>query len=133
MLNVTSLNNIRDQKLINKFEIYSKVLQKCHHRILISSNKGDTNCFYVIPEYIFGIPMYDTLSCAQYIVTKLKKNGLRVIYTYPNLIYISWDHIPSTVTKATNNKKPSKNKLPKSKFREITDYKTSYNFINKIT
>ncbi len=52
MLNITTLNNTRDQKLINKYEIYSKVLNKCHHRIITASNKGDSNCFYVIPEYI---------------------------------------------------------------------------------
>lgn len=141
MLNIYSLNNIRDQKEINKIEIYKKVLHKCHHRIITCSAKGDTFCFYIIPEYIYGIPKYNTLYCSQYIVAKLKKNKFRVLYTYPNLIYISWNHIPSEIkTKAqlnikndnNNNINRSNNIKNDKEYRYIEDYNHSKNFMNKI-
>lgn len=133
MLNIESLNNVRDQKLLNKFEIYSKVLHKCHHRIQTVSKKGGGNCFYIIPEYIYGIPKYDTLNCANFIVSKLKKNGFGIVYTYPNLVYISWGHIPSQVK--TNMKLTKPKPKPKpivQPFRLIDDYRPSNNFLNKL-
>lgn len=138
MLNIYSLNNIRDQKELNKMEIYKKVLRKCHHRIITCSTKGDTFCFYIIPEYIYGIPKYNTLNCAQYIVNKLKKNKFRVAYTYPNLIYISWNHIPSEIkTKAQLNiVSENQNNIPNinknNEYRYIEDYNPSKNFMKKI-
>lgn len=139
MLNVFALNNIRDQKELNKYEIYNKVLKKIHHRIKVVSTKGESFCFYVIPEFIFGIPKYDTLSCAEHIVKKLKINGFRVIYTYPNLIFISWGHVPSELKnpeiKNININKLLKHNTPKaieSNYRYIEDYKPSINFLNKL-
>ena len=146
MLNIYSLNNVRDQKEINKLEIYKKVLKKCHHRIKTFSSKGDSFCFYIVPEYIYGIPKYDTLNCAAYIVNKLKKNGFHVSYTYPNLIFISWGHIPSEIKnpqikdldiKSLTNKSINNNSLIKDQtnnieYRYIEDYNPSKNFMNKL-
>jgi len=104
------------------------------------SSKGETFCYYVVPEYIYGIPKYNTLNCAIYIVNKLKKNKLMVIYTYPNLIYISWSHIPSEIKNKVQLNIKSKNqpniidKINKNNkdYRYIEDYNHSKNFMNKI-
>jgi len=128
MLNIYSLNNIRDQKQINKLEIYKKVLKKCHHRIKICANKGESHCFYIIPEFIYGIPKYNTLNCALYIVNKLRQNGFNVSFTYPNLVFINWKHIPSELKNkeiVIDNKKQKKNKQT---YRYIEDYKPLTNF-----
>lgn len=142
MLNIYSLNNVRDQKEINKFQIYREVLQKCHHRIKTFSSKGDSFCFYIIPEYIYGIPKYDTLNCANYMINKLNKNGFNVNYTYPNLLYISWQHVPSEINrkikeKLNLNSSDKNNKLDNINnntlnYRYIDDYKHSKNFMNKL-
>lgn len=141
MLNINSLNNVRDQKEINKYEIYKKVLKKCHHRIKTFSHKGDSFCMYIIPEYIFGIPKYDKLSCAAYIVNKLKLNGFKINYTYPNLLFICWNHIPSEISNPElKNKdykklinKPDQKQLMSSQFRYKEDYRSSNTFLKKIT
>uniref|UniRef100_A0A6C0EIY9 Uncharacterized protein n=1 Tax=viral metagenome TaxID=1070528 RepID=A0A6C0EIY9_9ZZZZ len=138
MLNINSLNNIRDQKEINKYEIYKKVLSKCHHRIKVVSQKGDSFCFYVIPEYIFGVPKYDKLCCAEYIINKLKQNGFRLTYTFPNLLFICWGHIsseiskPKTISTDLKESRTSKTKETSSEFRYKEDYKSSNNFLKKI-
>ena len=134
MLNIFALNNIRDQKEINRYQIYKKVLKKCHHRIKVVSSKGESFCFYVVPEYIYGVPRFDTLTCANYIVRRLQKNGFKILYTYPNLIFISRDHIPSEFK---NSQKPalpdSTNQEQTQNFRYIEDYKPSKNFLRKIS
>lgn len=138
MINVFALNNVRDQKEINKNQIYKKVLRKIHHRVKVISSKGDSFCFYIVPEFIFGIPKYDTLNCAEYLVKKLKMNGFRVLYTYPNLIFISWNHVPSEIKhpeiKNTNiNNLIETYREPKQiEYRYIEDYKPSINFLNKL-
>jgi len=140
MINVFALNNVRDQKKLNKFEIYRKVLRKCHHRIRTISNKGESFCWYIVPEYIYGVPKYDTLNCAAYIVNKLKRNGFKVIYTYPNLVFVSWEHIPSEIKhpeiknleiKLLANKMKN-NTIEYPKYRYIDDYQPSKNFLSKL-
>ncbi len=97
MINIFKLNKTRDEKEIQKVETYRRVLDKCHSRIKIQGNKGITHCMYTIPNIIFGLPAYDQIKCAEYCIERLRKNGFVVVYTYPNLLYISWEHVPSSI------------------------------------
>jgi len=97
MINIFNLNYKRDEKEIKKVETYRKILSKIHTKIKNNSNKSLTHLVYVIPRYIPGLPAYDQIKCAEYCYERLKKNGFIVLYTYPNLIFISWDHVPSTL------------------------------------
>ena len=90
MINIFNLNKSRDEREINRFTTYRKILEKCHRRIQINSDKK-------ISKMVIGLPAYDQVKCAEYCIDKLKKNGFVVIYTYPNLIYISWEHVPSAI------------------------------------
>jgi len=95
MLNIFDLNKTRDEKEIKKFEIYKNVLKKIHIKIQMHSKKSVAYIVYIIPKVILGLPLYNQIGCTEYCIDKLKKNGFLVIYTYPNMLYISWDHIPS--------------------------------------
>jgi len=95
MINIFELNKKRDEKLLQKINIFRQVLRKCHHRIKKVAVEGSTYCFFIIPEYIPGVPKYNTVECAGYIVKKLKLNGFLIKYTYPNLLFITWEHVPS--------------------------------------
>ena len=131
MINIHKLNNVRDKREINKLRIYKLVLDKCYHKINTFSDKGYGYCFYVIPEYIFGIPRYDTLQCANFLVKILKNQGFVIKYTYPNLIFIIWEHIPSEIKNNTLIVKEIED-TKKKNFRTIEDYKSSKEFLNKI-
>ena len=136
MINIHKLNNVRDKREINKLEIYKLVLEKCYNKINNYSDKGYGFCFYIVPEYIFGIPRYDTLHCANFLIKVLKHAGFIIKYTYPNLIFILWEHIPSeiknNVLSLTNNDNNNNDKKDKKDFRVIEDYKSSKGFLNKI-
>ena len=43
-------------------------------------------CWFVIPEFMLGLPKYDTGACTAYLMGKLEENGFIVKYTYPNLL-----------------------------------------------
>lgn len=147
MLNIFTLNNRRDQKEIYRFKIYNKVLKKVHHRIKVVSRKGESACFYVVPEYIYGIPRYDTLSCANFMVNKLRRTGFKVVYTYPNFLFIFWGHIPSQykqkIQQESQARKESSNQSTSSRpdeqssaqpqYRDINNYQVSQNFFNKLS
>ena len=86
---------------------YNKILEKIHKRIKLTSRQKNNKqcCWYVIPEVIIGIPKYDVASCTAYLIQKLTENNLKINYTHPNLLFISWNHwIPDYVrTKIKKN------------------------------
>ena len=97
MINIFKLNKKRDQQDLNKEFIFRNILRKIHNKIEANSNKGVAQLMYVIPLVIIGLPTYDQINCAAFCVSKLRANGFLVVYTYPNLLFISWEHVPSTL------------------------------------
>lgn len=82
--------NIED----NKIKIYQKILSRVHKKIKVTSRSRncEKHCFFLVPEFVLGIPVYDTSTCITYIIDKLLDNGFHVRYTHPNLLFISWNH-----------------------------------------
>lgn len=77
-----------------KENTYKKILNRVHTKIkYVSRIKNNKQfCMFVIPEFILGMPLYNHSACTAYILEKLKKNGFKVKYTYPNLLFIYWGH-----------------------------------------
>lgn len=98
MLNIFDLNKKRDERELKKYLTYNEVLTRCHARIQFAADKGNTDCVYMVPKFVVGLPTYDIIKCAEYMVDNLRRNGFYVGYTYPNHIYISWKDIPSEIT-----------------------------------
>ena len=65
----------------NKIKIYNKILARVHKKIKVTSKSRncDKHCFFLVPEFILGIPMYDTTTCITYIIDKLLDNGFHVV------------------------------------------------------
>ena len=81
-----------NQKQLKRMEIYDEVLVKCHKRIQYNSQLERTYCFYQIPEFILGVPLYNINEMKEYIINSLKKNGFQIMYIDPNWIFINWGH-----------------------------------------
>ena len=82
----------------NRIKIYQKILFRVHKKIKVTSRlkHNEHFCFYVVPEFLVGVPTYDIATCISYIVEQLTNNGFIVKYTHPNLLFVSWKHyIPS--------------------------------------
>ena len=93
-INLDDLYEKKKQEDLNTVSSYNKILAKIHHQIKIASRQKINNqcCWYVIPEFVFGIPRYDIKSCIVYIIQTLGDNGFKIKYTHPNLLLISWNH-----------------------------------------
>ena len=143
-INLDSLYERKRAKFLNRLKIYDKILERIHKRIKVTSRQqvNQQHCFFVVPEFILGIPKYDISTCISYIIEKLQENGFFVKYTHPNLLFISWKHyIPyyerQEYKKKTGlsidgfgNKMQEKREEPKQvkpilkkNFKDITTYK----------
>lgn len=109
MIDIDELNSEEVVKTQKKFEVYQKILEKCHYKIKTTSKTPNNLkcCFYNVPKYVFGIPLYDIKSCIMYLVTALVKNGFDVKYTHPNLLFISWQNKTSKSTQLSIENKPA--------------------------
>ena len=103
-LNMDELFKQRKISEEHKIKIYQRILARVHTKIKTTSrmriNKSKTNllssndkfCFFLIPEFVLGIPRYNLVNCTSYIIEKLIDNGFMIKYTHPNLLFISWRH-----------------------------------------
>ena len=110
-------------------ELYDSILKKCHHRILYNSRIERTYCFFQIPEFIIGTPLYKVEEMRIYIINSLKNNGFKIMYIEPNWLFISWD-IPG-IKKIANTtlKKEVKIKEDKNKYKSTDNYKPTGSLI----
>ena len=78
----------------HKIKIYQKILTRVHKKIktISRSRNNERFCFFLLPEFVLGIPRYDIAHLTSYIISKLIENGFLVKYTHPNLLFISWRH-----------------------------------------
>tara|TARA_Y100001970_G_scaffold293363_1_gene439689 strand:+ start:536 stop:994 length:459 start_codon:yes stop_codon:yes gene_type:complete len=121
---------IQQQHIQNtkKIKIYKKVLQKCYNRIKFAAKKNAEWCFFNVPNYMVGVPLYDVNACIIYVIKQLHNGNFLVKYTHPNLIYISW-HKPKQQTPSYKQIKYFNSK-PQQTYKSIDEYKKpSGNFI----
>ena len=127
-LNASDIINQQDLQNRKRIRIYKKVLDKCYNRIKFTAKKNTKWCFYTVPNYMVGVPLYDVNACIIFMIKQLHSGGFLVKYTHPNLIYISWN-------------KPNKQEVNKNKqikyfnnntsltYKPINEYKPTGRFI----
>ena len=93
-LNLDELYREKKTREDNKIKIYNRILKRAHEKIKYVSRQRNSACFcaYVVPEFLLGVPKYDSAACIAYVMDKLIANGLAVKYVHPNLLMISWNH-----------------------------------------
>jgi hypothetical protein len=99
-INIDDLYAKKQQKELKQLSIFNKLLNRIHKRITITGkNKpNDKHIWFIVPEYIFGEPIYDQGDCLGYLVAKLEENGFFVKYVHPNALFVSWmNWVPSYV------------------------------------
>lgn len=96
MLSLSELAKIHKKKLKSKTKTYDVILTKCHMQIKNMANRDQTFCYYIVPLYVLGLPLYDINACIVYLLMNLKKKGFVVQMADNHTIYVSWKHIHKT-------------------------------------
>lgn len=99
-INIDDLFEKNQKRNLKQLSIFNKILNRINKRITTigKTKKNDKHTWFIIPEYIFGEPVYDQRECVAYVISKLEENGFFIRYIHPNTLFISWENwIPSYV------------------------------------
>ena len=124
-IDMKELHATINKQTLKRMELYDSILKKCHSRILYNSGLQRTYCFYQVPEFVIGTPLYDIFELRNYIMNSLKTNGFEILYIEPNWLFIYWNvKGAKSLTKNTNITKQVNNQ-----YKSTDTYKPTGNFI----
>lgn len=89
-INIFELQNTIHKKKARRTNVYNSILQKCHMKIEEAAKKEKYFCYYDVPEYVIGLPLYNISECIEHVIDQLKENGFKVEYLFPKMIHVSW-------------------------------------------
>lgn len=90
--NIDILIKNHKKKNQTKKDVFKVVLDKCINHTIFMSKKNLKSCYYTIPVFIYGLPLYNQAECQKYLEKKLKKLKFE-IQSESNKIFISWKHL----------------------------------------
>jgi hypothetical protein len=70
---------------------FDRVLEMCHKKIQKSASLNMPNCFYEVPEFMLGYPLYNINECIVHVLNQLQKSGFAVKYIFPRILHVSWE------------------------------------------
>ena len=124
-LNINSLFEEQDKKVLNRLKLFDDILVQIHNKIKYNSKNKTFYCTHQIPEFLIGKPLYKVEDLRKYLIDSLKRDKFDVMYVHPNFLFISWE--------TKKNKRTYKNvkriEPKKDDFKKIDDYNPTGNLI----
>jgi hypothetical protein len=108
-INVFDIQKKQHNKDKFRCYIFERILERCYLKIKGSSDNEHSYCFFQVPEYIPGEPLYNLTKCVVYILKHLRNNGFNCKYCHPFLIFISWQQQSDKYL--LEDEKPSSNNI----------------------
>jgi hypothetical protein len=90
LFSVNDIQKKAKEKEQNRNRIYYKISKKCFEKIKEMSSNDESYCFFKIPEYIPGYPLFNMTECVLYLLNLLKEKGFNSRYIDGYMLYISW-------------------------------------------
>lgn len=90
MVKAEDLIKEQEEKTNMRKEYYKKVYKRVEKKIVQVNSVNESQCWYEIPEFILGIPLYSFEDCKQYLINRLQKNGFKTNMLNNNTIFIDW-------------------------------------------
>lgn len=118
----------------NRIKVYENISAKCFKKIKETSLNEETFCFFKIPEYIPGLPIYNITECVMFLLNLLHEKGFNARYCDSLMIFISWSiPKPSLKLVETAPKSEKKNIIDNLnlKYKPIENYTAFGNFLPK--
>ena len=89
-LNIFELQSSIDKKKSYRTNVFDQVLERCHKKIVIATQKEYYECVYDVPHYVPGLPLFNVNDCINHLIDQLKLNGFEVTYYFPKTLFVSW-------------------------------------------
>ena len=83
------INNQKEKNKI-KYKTFAKIYQNIEKKIILASASNFYYTWYLIPEFIIGLPLYNLNDCIKNIKNQLKENGFKIEKFESNIILITW-------------------------------------------
>ncbi len=128
---VSDIHNKQREKDLRRLELYKSILGKVYKKIKTSATNEESFCFYEVPEYIYGTPLYNMKDCIIFILNSLHEKGFSAKYVDPFLVFICWN-LPKPNLKITDlPSKPKENIISPPVYRPIENFQGNGNFLYK--
>ena len=133
LFSVNDIHKKQKEKEKNRLKIYDTISSKCFKKIKETSANEETFCFYKIPEYIPGLPLYNMTECVMFLLNILHEKGFSARYIDGFMIFISWNLPKPSLKLIEPPKEDNKNIIDKLnlKYKPIENYNSFGNFIPK--
>ena len=125
-LNINSLFEEADKKVLNRMKMFDDILVQIHNKIISHSKNKWFYCTHQIPEFLIGKPLYKVEDLKKYIIDSLKRDKFDVMYVHPNFLFISWENKKSKRTYKNVKRIENNNK---NTFKKIDDYNPTGNLM----
>ena len=103
-ININKLRSEVEDRENNKIKVYEKILDMCYQKILNTNKQNnDYSCTFIVPNVVFGLPLYNIEDCIIFIMNKLVEKGFEIYFALPTSIHIFW-RPKDYINKNQNNK-----------------------------
>lgn len=92
---VADLHKAIQQRQEKKKDSFNRVLELCFKKIETCAKLHHIGCFFDVPEFLIGYPLFNLNECIIYVYNSLVKNGFHVKYIFPRILYITWTPPPT--------------------------------------
>jgi hypothetical protein len=90
-LNINKLRSDVEEREKKKIKIFENILEMCYQKILNTNKTSDDyNCTFIVPNVVFGLPLYNIGDCITFIMDNLVRKGFEIYFALPTTIHISW-------------------------------------------
>jgi hypothetical protein len=70
---------------------FDKIYTFVEKKIKSASDANFYYTWYIVPQFIVGLPTYKIAYCRKYIQDKLIKDGFKTEFYQPNILLITWN------------------------------------------
>ncbi len=102
---VSDIHNKQREKDLRRLHVYKSILGKVFKKIKTCSANEESYCFFEVPEYIYGTPLYKIEDCVIFILNNLHDKGFSAKFVDPNLVFVCWN-IPKPNLRITELPRP---------------------------
>ena len=135
---INEIHKKQKEKEKNRLDIYQNISVKCFKKIKETSLNEETFCFFQLPEYIPGLPIYNITECVMFLLNVLHEKGFNARYCSSFTIFISWNFpkpnlrlIKGSIAEKVVEPKKSVIDQLNLKYKPIENYTAFGNFLPK--